>query len=185
MEECENPKACTVLLRGASKDVLREVERNFEDALCVARNVMLEPRLVPGGGASEMSIAHHLTEKSKSIEGIQQGPFMAVAIAMEVIPRTLAQNCGARTVRVVTELRAKHAQDAKANATWGIDGLKGEIVDMHNYGVWETYQVKAQSIKSSIEAACMLLRVDEIVSGLSKGEGKREVQQAAPEDMQE
>ena len=57
IEDCKNPKACTIVLRGASKDVLNEIERNFQDALNVARNVMIDPFLVPGGGACEMEIA--------------------------------------------------------------------------------------------------------------------------------
>lgn len=136
--------------------------------MCVARNVALEPRLLPGGGALEMSLSHHLLEKSKSIAGVSQYPYRAVAIALEVIPRTLAQNCGARTVRVLTELRAKHAQDPLANSSWGINGATGAIVDMKDYGVWEPYSVKVQTIKTAVEAACMLLRVDDIVSGLAK-----------------
>merc|ERR1712156_1296731 len=88
IEECKDPKACTILLRGASKDILNEVERNLQDALHVARNIFLKPKLVPGGGAVEMEVAHLLSEKSKSLKG--------------VIPRTLAQNCGANTVRTLT-----------------------------------------------------------------------------------
>lgn len=58
LTECKNPKACTILLRGASKDILAEVERNLQDAMNVARNVMQEPLLAPGGGATEMALAH-------------------------------------------------------------------------------------------------------------------------------
>lgn len=54
---CKDPKACTIILRGASKEILAEAERNLQDAMNVARNVMLEPRLVPGGGAIEMAVA--------------------------------------------------------------------------------------------------------------------------------
>ena len=89
-EEAKNPSACSILLRGASKDVLNEVERNLHDAMGVARNVMLNPRLVPGGGALEMELSSRLTELSKNIEGMQQWPFKALASALEVIPRTLA-----------------------------------------------------------------------------------------------
>eukprot|EP01104_Vermistella_antarctica_P013194 TRINITY_DN3961_c3_g1_i1.p1 TRINITY_DN3961_c3_g1~~TRINITY_DN3961_c3_g1_i1.p1 ORF type:complete len:572 (+),score=193.67 TRINITY_DN3961_c3_g1_i1:61-1716(+) len=169
--ECEAPKACSILLRGASKDVLNEIERNLQDAMHVARNVVIDPRLLPGGGATEMALSHALMTKAKSVEGVAQWPYKAIAIALEVIPRTLAQNCGAKTVRVLTELRAKHAQDPKENSSWGIDGDKGTIVNMKDLGVWEPYAVKVQTIKTSIEAACMLLRVDEIVSGLSGGGG--------------
>jgi T-complex protein 1 subunit gamma len=166
--DCKEPKACTVLLRGASKDVLKEVERNLQDAMCVARNVLLDPRLVPGGGATEMTISQALREKSKSIEGLEQWPYLAVANALEVIPRTLADNCGAKVVRLITELRAKHSEGK--NVTWGVDGIKGVIADMKEVGVFEPYSVKAQTIKTAIEAACLLLRVDDIVSGLKKKE---------------
>jgi T-complex protein 1 subunit gamma len=166
MEECKDPKACTVLLRGGSKDVLNEIERNLNDAMQVARNVVFEPKLLPGGGASEMAISVALEEQAQSVEGVQQWPFRAVAKAFEVIPRTLAQNCGADTVRVMTQLRAKHAN--KENSSWGIDGEKGTLIDIAELGIWEPYCVKVQTIKTSIEAACMLLRIDDIVSGLKK-----------------
>merc|ERR1740138_960477 len=166
MEECKDPKACTVLLRGGSKDVLNEIERNLNDAMQVARNVVFEPKLLPGGGASEMAISVQLEAQAQSVEGVQQWPFRAVAKAFEVIPRTLAQNCGADTVRVMTQLRAKHSN--KEFSTWGIDGEKGTLVDIAELGIWEPYCVKVQTIKTSIEAACMLLRIDDIVSGLKK-----------------
>ena len=71
----------------------------------MARNVMVDPRLVPGGGATEMALAHALNEKAKSVAGVQQWPYRAVSRALEVIPRTLLQNCGASTIRVLTALR--------------------------------------------------------------------------------
>ncbi|GCB81940.1 hypothetical protein scyTo_0022255, partial [Scyliorhinus torazame] len=103
--ECKEPKACTILLRGASKEILAEVERNLQDAMQVTRNILLEPYLVPGGGAVEMAIAHALTEKSKTMTGVEQWPYRAMANALEVIPRTLIQNCGASTIRLLTSLR--------------------------------------------------------------------------------
>merc|ERR1719239_1928621 len=93
IEECKDPKACTILLRGASKDILNEVERNLQDALNVARNLWLEPALVPGGGATEMEVAYTLSQMAKSLNGVIQWPYKAVATALEIIPRTLAQNC--------------------------------------------------------------------------------------------
>jgi len=168
IEDCREPKACTILLRGANKDVLNEIERNLQDAVIVARNVVLENKLVPGGGAIEMACSQYLITKSSSIEGVQQWTYRGIANAFEVIPRTLAHNCGAKVVRVLTELRAKHASDPTKNSSWGIDGNKGAIVDMKELGVWEPLSVKTQTIKSAIESACLLLRVDDIVSGLSR-----------------
>ncbi|KAL1638364.1 T-complex protein 1 subunit gamma [Neofusicoccum ribis] len=163
LTQCEDPKACTVLLRGPSKDILNEIERNLQDAMGVARNVIWNPRLCPGGGATEMAIAVGLEKKAKSIEGVAQWPYRAVAEAMEVIPRTLIQNAGSSPIRVLTSLRAKHS-DASTGSSWGIDGDAGKLVDMKEYGVWEPMAVKEQSIKTAIESACLLLRVDDIVA---------------------
>lgn len=80
----------------------------------------------------------------------------------------MIQNCGASTIRVITELRAKHA--GGKNRTWGVDGLKGVIVDMEEHGIWEPLAVKLQTIKTAIETATLLLRIDAIVSGLKKNE---------------
>nr|CCA15422.1 Tcomplex protein 1 subunit gamma putative [Albugo laibachii Nc14] len=164
-EECEDPKACSILLRGGSKDVLNEIERNLQDAMQVARNVFFEPLLLPGGGATEMRIAHELHQRANRIEGVEQYLLKAVAEALEVIPRTLLQNCGADVVRVMTALRAKQAEQEGA---YGVDGVSGNITASTELGVWEPFQVKTQSIKTAIEAACMLLRIDDIVSGLAK-----------------
>ena len=90
MTQCNDAKACSIILRGASKDVLNEIERNLHDALGVARNVVLNPKLVPGGGALEMELACRMMEKANQVEGIQQWPYKALASALEVIPRTLA-----------------------------------------------------------------------------------------------
>jgi len=173
IEECQDPKACTILLRGASKDILNEVERNLQDALNVARNLWMEPRLVPGGGAAEMEVAHQLSQSAKSLNGVIQWPYKAVAGALEVIPRTLAQNCGANTIRSLTALRAKHALEAEKNVNWGINGESGELTDMSTLGIWEPLSVKLQVFKTAIETAILLLRIDDIVSG-SKKRGEAE-----------
>ncbi|KAJ3301598.1 T-complex protein 1 subunit gamma [Kappamyces sp. JEL0829] len=164
--ECRNPKACTIVLRGPSKDILQEIDRNLQDAMAVARNVMFEPKLSPGGGASEMAISVRLTEKAKSLTGVQQYPYKALATALQVIPRTLVQNCGGNAIKLLTELRAKHVN--VENSSWGIDGTTGKTVDMKEYGIWEPFAVKSQTLKTAVESACLLLRVDDIVSGVSR-----------------
>ncbi|TFK19034.1 T-complex protein 1 [Coprinopsis marcescibilis] len=176
--ECTSPKACTVLLRGPSKDILNEIDRNLADAMSVARNVVFNPRLAPGGGATEMAISVGLQAKAKSITGVENAPFRAVADAFEVIPRTLVQNCGGNAMRVLTELRAKHVAGEN---TWGLDGNSGKNVDMKEYGLWESASVKIQTFKTAIEAARMLLRVDDVVEAIRK---EREQTQPMPEDMQ-
>lgn len=173
MTKCKNPKACSILLRGASKDVLNEIERNLQDALGVARNVIVNPKLVPGGGAVEMELSCRLMEIAQGIEGVGQWPYKALASALEVIPRTLAQNCGADVVRTMTELRSKHAPKDGSGLNFGIDGNLGKIANMTDVEVWDPIAVKLQTFKTSIESACMLLRIDDIVSGIKKERGNK------------
>ncbi|ORE07399.1 T-complex protein 1 subunit gamma [Rhizopus microsporus var. microsporus] len=181
LTKCQDPKACSIVLRGPSKDIINEVERNLQDAMCVARNVFFSAKLAPGGGATEMAVAVKLEEKAKLIEGVEQWPYRSVAEAMEVIPRTLVQNCGGNAIKTLTQLRAKHTA---GEHSFGIDGEAGKVVDMKDYGVWEPSAVKVQTIKTAIESACLLLRVDDIVSGLSKNK-QMAPQGAAPEAMEQ
>jgi len=146
--------------------------------MAVARNVVFNPRLAPGGGATEMAIAVGLHAKARSITGVEGWPFRAVADAMEVIPRTLVQNAGGNAIRVLTELRAKHAN---GEHSWGINGDTGKIADMKKYGLYESASVKVQILKTAIEAARMLLRVDDVVSAIRKE--KQQEQGPPPEEM--
>lgn len=164
--DCEDAKACSIVLRGASKDILNEVERNLQDAMFVARNIAVDNRLVPGGGAVEMAVSRALQDKAAAMEGVEAMPFKSVATALEVIPRTLMQNCGANVIRTMTKLRAKHAETP--GSTFGINGETGEITDMKELGIWEPAAVKVQTMKTSVESAVLLLRIDDIVSGMKK-----------------
>ncbi|KAE8268518.1 hypothetical protein A4X09_0g3816 [Tilletia walkeri] len=196
LEKCKDPKACTILLRGPSKDIINEVERNLADAMSVARNVVFHPFLAPGGGATEMAIAVGLSEYARSSagsavadgkgsgKGVQAGPIRAVADAMEVIPRTLIQNCGGNAIRTLTTLRAKHAN---GEHSWGVDGDSGKVVDMKEYGLYESAAVKVQTLKTAIESASLLLRVDDVVSARRArqqggGSGGPQVQNMGGED---
>ncbi|EKF26866.1 chaperonin/T-complex protein 1 gamma subunit, putative [Trypanosoma cruzi marinkellei] len=160
---CSSGKACSVVLRGASKDTLNEMERNLHDAMCVARNIILDPRVVYGAAAVEMYVSSYLMNRSKSITGVQQAAYQAVAMALEVVPRILTSNCGANVIRTVTELRARHS--LPDGNFWGVDGTTGEIVDVRVLQVMEPAAVKVQALKTAVEAASMILRVDDVVSG--------------------
>uniref|UniRef100_A0A5S6QYG0 T-complex protein 1 subunit gamma n=1 Tax=Trichuris muris TaxID=70415 RepID=A0A5S6QYG0_TRIMR len=162
----KDAKACTLLLRGPNKDILNEMERNLQDALHVVRNVFQNPKVLPGGGATEMAIAQVIKEKADSVKGEQQFVYRAVADAFEIIPRTLLQNSGADVIRTMTALRAKHTE--AGNETLGIDGVTGEMADMNKLNVWDPLTVRVQVYKTAIETAILLLRIDEILSGVQK-----------------
>lgn len=89
-----------------------------------------------------MALSVGLHAKARSVTGVEGWPFRAVADAMEVIPRTLIQNAGGNAIRVLTELRAKHAA---GEHSWGVNGDTGKIVDMKKYGLYESASVKVCS----------------------------------------
>jgi T-complex protein 1 subunit gamma len=97
-----------------------------------------------------MAVSRGLSDSAPSISGPEQWPYRAVGQAMEVIPRTLAQNCGANVIRTLTKLRAKHAESPCCS--YGIDGNSGEIRDMKEAGVWEPYAVKV----GGLAVSCLL-----------------------------
>jgi len=131
-----------------------------------------------------MAIAVGLHAKARSVTGVEVWPFRAVADAMEVIPRTLVQNSGGNAIRVLTELRAKHANGENS---WGVNGDNGKIVDMKSYGLYESASVKIQTLKTAIEAARMLLRVDDVVQAVRRekeGGQSRSIEPGAGADME-
>ncbi|CAK9293685.1 unnamed protein product [Gordionus sp. m RMFG-2023] len=179
--DCHDPKACSIVLRGPSKDILNEIERNLIDAMSVLRNVMLQSKLVYGGGSVEMALSKILSDKAKSIIGIKQWPYLSLARSLEVIPRTLIQNCGGDVIRTMTNLRAKHSiSDDPESQFYGIDGEKGTVCNIKALGIYEPLAVKLQIYKTAIETAILLLRIDDIVSGTKKESTMNEKQQNAP-----
>lgn len=168
LEKCNDAKACTILLRGGSKDVLNEIERNLGDAMQVVRNIVFDPRMLPGGGATEIAISTAISRSLDDVEGVAKFPYAAIGNAMEVIPRTLAQNCGANVVRLMTDLRTKHLLPGNAGSSWGVNGTTGEMADMKVLKIYEPYCVKTQTLKTALESACMILRIDDVVSGMRK-----------------
>ncbi|EHB08036.1 T-complex protein 1 subunit gamma [Heterocephalus glaber] len=178
-----DPKACTILLREASKEILSEVECNLLDVMQVCGIVLLDLQLVPGGGSSEMAVAHALTEKFKAMTGVEQWPYRAVAHILEVIPPTLIQNCGASIIRLLTSLRAKHTQ--QGCETSGVNWEMEALVDMKKLGIWEPLAVTLQTYKRAVETEVLLLRIDNIVLGHRKKGGDQSRQSGAPEAGQE
>jgi len=155
--KCAAPKACTVILRGPSKDILNELERNLVDAFSVAKNLHSSSLLVRGAGCVEMAISHDLAS-AQNLTPKEAKIFSAVARALQIIPSTLIANSGTTcSLRKLLELRAHHAQGRN---TYGVDGETGQIEPT---GILESALVKEQSFKSAIEGSIIILRVDGIV----------------------
>jgi len=159
IEGCRDPKAVTILIRGGSKRVIEEGERSIHDALMVAKDVLLEPALVAGGGAAEAEAAYQVQKWSEGLEGRDQLAAEKFAEALEVIPMTLAENAGMDRINTAAELRARHAAGGRY---YGISS-DGKVKDMKKEQVLEPLSVKRQVVLAATEAASMILRVDNIV----------------------
>jgi chaperonin GroEL (HSP60 family) len=161
VEGCKNPQAVTILIRGGTDRLIAEAERSLHDALCVIRDIIQEPRVVAGGGAPEIEMSKTLRKHAEKLPGKEQLAVKVFAEALESIPTTLAENAGLQPIDVLSELRSRH----DAGETWsGLEVRQGKVQDMSKVGVFEPLTVKKQIIKSSSEAACMLLKIDDIIA---------------------
>jgi len=171
VEGCKDPKAVSILIRGGLEKVVDEVERSLNDALRVVADVIEEPCILPGGGAPEAEIAKVLRDYAAKVGGREQLAIEAFANAVEVIPKTLAENSGLDAIETLMKLRKKHKE--KDGWKYGINVFTGEIEDMLKLGVVEPLVVKTQALKSATEASAMILRIDDIIAA-SKLETKEE-----------
>jgi archaeal chaperonin len=167
IEGCRNPKAVTVLIRGGTQRIVDEAERSMHDALMVSKDVVEKPAIVAGGGAPEAEVAALVMKWTDKLNGREQLAAQKFAEAIETIPICLATNAGLDPIDTMTEIRAKHADGGK---WFGVEAKDGKVKDMYKENVLEPLSVKEQIVKSATEAACMILRIDDVIAaGKSKG----------------
>ena len=161
VEGCRHPKSVSLLLRGGSQRVVDEVERAVHDSIMVVKDVMEMPSIVAGGGAPETYTATKLRTWSKTLEGREQLAAEKFAEALESIPLTLAENAGMDPIDTLTNLRSKQLKGEK----WiGIDVMKAKVANMKSSDIIEPLVVKQQIISAATEAACMILRIDDVIA---------------------
>ncbi|MEM4558635.1 MAG: thermosome subunit alpha [Acidilobaceae archaeon] len=162
VEGAKNPRSVTILLRGANDMILDEAERNIKDALHALRNILREPKIVSGGGASEIELAEQLRVYARTVGGKEQLAIEAYSEALETIPLILAESAGLDPLDSLLQLRSLHAKGLK-NA--GVNVLGGKIADnMYDLGVFEPLLVKKQVVKSATEAAITLIKIDDVIA---------------------
>ena len=166
VEECDDPKAVSIILRGSTRHVAEEVERAVEDAIGVVSATVEDGQVVAGGGAPEIAIAKELKEYADTISGREQLAISAFAESLEIVPKTLAENAGIDQIDALVDLRAAHED----NFYMGLDVYKRDVTNMKDAQVIEPKRVKKQAIQSAAEAAEMILRIDDMIA--STGAGK-------------
>jgi archaeal chaperonin len=167
VSKCKNPKAVSLIIRGGSEHVVDELERAVHDALMVVSVVVKDKKIVAGGGAPEIELSLQLYRYASTVGGRIQLAIEAFAKALEVIPRTLAENAGLDPIDMIVAIRAAHET---GNRTFGLDVYEGIPIDMLKAGVVEPLRVKTQAISSAAEAAVMILRIDDVIAS-SKAAG--------------
>ena len=161
VEGCKNPKAVSILVRGGTERVVDEAERAIHDALCVVRDVVVEPFVVAGGGSTEAEVSRMVKAYSQKLSGKEQLAVQAYAEALEIVPMSLAENGGMDPIDSLMEVRARHQSRSK----WvGIDPIRGKVADLAKLEVYEPLAVKVQALKSAGEAACMILKIDDVIA---------------------
>jgi len=162
VEGCKNPKSVGILIRGGFERFVDEAERGIHDALSVIADVYEDPKIVPGGGAIEAELSKRLRTYAAKVGGREQLAIEAFADSIEVIPKALAENAGLDPIDIMVDMRAKHE---KPNGLgWGVDVFAGKTADMWRQGVIEPKSVKEQAVKSAVEAAAMILRIDDLIA---------------------
>ncbi|MEX0656555.1 MAG: thermosome subunit beta [Nitrosopumilaceae archaeon] len=169
VEGCRNPKSVSLLLRGGSQRIVDEVDRSMHDGLMVVKDVIEKPAIVAGGGSVEAYLASRINEWADSFEGREQLAIKKFAEALEVIPLTIAENAGMDPIDTMVNLRARQSQGQK----WtGINAREQKVENMLTLNIIEPVAVKEQIIKSATEAACMILRIDDVIAiSANKGGG--------------
>ena len=170
IEGCRNPQSVTLLIRGGSQRVVDEADRSIHDSLMVVKDVVEKPAVVAGGGAPEAFLASNLKEWADSFDGRQQLAIKKFAESLEVIPQTIAENAGMDPIDTMVTLRAKQNDGKKWS---GINAKDQKVADMYSLDIIEPLAVKEQILKSATEAACMILRIDDVIaiSGAPSGGG--------------
>lgn len=166
VEECSVAKSVTLFVRGSTKHIVDEIVRAIEDAIGVVAATVEDDKVVAGGGAPEISMAKKLKDYADSISGREQLAVNAFAEALEIVPKTLAENAGLDSIDSLVDLRAAHEN----SAVMGLDVFTGKVADMKEAGVIEPKRVKKQAIQSASEAAEMILRIDDVIASSGKGD---------------
>jgi len=164
--DCKNPKAVSVLLRGGTEHVIDELERALHDALSVVKSALEDGKITIGGGAAATEIAMALRDYAPNVGGREQMAIEAFAKAVEVIPKTLAENAGLDPIDIMLEVRSAHKK-GKKNA--GVNVFTGKVDDMFKNNVIEPLHLGLQELQAATEAATMILRIDDVIASKSGG----------------
>ena len=161
LSNCPEAKTCTLVLRGGAEQFIAEVERSLHDAIMIVKRALRNNSIVAGGGATEMEVSGYLHQYAdKNVPHRQQPIVKAFAKALEIIPRQLCDNAGFDATDILNRLRVEHR---KGNVWAGVDFDHEGVRNNMEAFVWEPSLVKINAVQAAVEAACLILSVDETI----------------------
>jgi chaperonin GroEL (HSP60 family) len=169
VEKCKDPRSVAIIIRAGLERMVDEAERAMNDALSVVSDVIETNKIVAGGGAVEVEVAKELRNYATDVGGREQLAIESFADAIEIIPKTLAENAGLEPIDILVELRAAHGKPEGQYK--GVNLFTGKVENMRDKGVIEPVIVKEQAIKSATESATMIIRIDDVIASTKPKEG--------------
>ncbi len=167
---CKEAKAVSILIRGGSEHVVDEIERNLNDAIGVVAITLEDGKILTGGGATPIELSQKLREYAVTVGGREQLAIEAYATAIEIIPRTLAENAGLDPINILIDLRTAHKKGQKDS---GINVWNGLITDMKKMRIIEPMRITKQALQGATEVSNMILRIDDVIASKKGGGGLR------------
>ena len=166
LHDTPNDDASSLVICAPTEEVANEIRRAMDDAMGVVWVAKNSNKIVPGGGAPQVAMANYLRAYAASVGGRESLAVSAFAEALEIVPRTLAENAGLSPIDTLMDLRKAHSNsDGKTSSmSYGLNVYSGEVVDMLSEGVIEPEKVVRQAMESATETAVMVLRIDDIIS---------------------
>jgi len=162
IEECANTRVVTIFVRGGNKMLVDEAKRSLHDAICVARNLIKDNRVVYGGGACEIACSLAVSQAADTISGVEQYAMHAFALALDAIPLALAENSGLNPIETLASVKSR--QVVERNSRLGIDcRLTGEL-DMRTQHVFDPLISKRQQFLLATQMVKMILKIDDVIT---------------------
>jgi len=159
--ECPKSKTATIIIRGGAEQFIEEAERSMNDAIMIVRRASKATSIVAGGGAIEMELSKYVRNEGMKISGKEQLIVLGFAKALEIIPKTLAQNSALDAIDIINKLRQKHNKED--DCKFGVNCFEGGIIDTYINYVWEPTILKENILNSATEAACSIINVDQTI----------------------
>ena len=160
-QECPKSKTATIIIRGGAEQFIEEAERSMNDAIMIVRRASKATSIVAGGGAIEMELSKYVRNEGMKISGKEQFVVLGFARALEIIPKTLAQNSALDAIDIMNKLRQKHNKED--DCKFGVNCFDGGIIDTYINYVWEPTILKENILNSATEAACSIINVDQTI----------------------